>query len=84
MTISESLMSEWRKFADRCTPNTETGSLNYREFATLVRNAALEEAKQLCEARSMSVASRCGYPEGLKVGAQGCAAAIELLKEPTP
>lgn len=48
MSISEGLMSEWRKFADRCTPNTETGSLNYREFAVLVRNAALEEAAVEC------------------------------------
>jgi len=27
------------KFADRCTPNTETGSLNYRKFARAIERA---------------------------------------------
>lgn len=27
------------KFADRCTPNTETGSLNYRNFARAIERA---------------------------------------------
>lgn len=49
MEISESQKQQWRDFADRCTGRGETGSLNYREFAILVRNAALEEAKQACD-----------------------------------
>lgn len=51
------------------------------QCAIKARNQALDEAAELCESRAESVANRCGYPEGLKAGAKGCAEAIKSMKD---
>ena len=73
--------------------HARTGSYTPREFnvpvydddkmtkyGALCREAALEEAANLCQHRAESVYPKGGYPEGLKNGAQGCADAIRKLK----
>jgi hypothetical protein len=52
----EELRAIWDRFADRCTGRSETDSLNYRDFAILVRNAALEEARAVCDSKPCKTA----------------------------
>ena len=58
----------------------EVAAVFYR-FATLVRNAALEEAAQKCESNHKRFGS---YTGTLKAHDEDTAAAIRNLKEPTP
>lgn len=52
-----------------------------KDFATLVRNAALEEAAQKCRNNHQRFKS---YTGTLRAHDEDIAAAIESLKEPTP
>lgn len=59
--------------ADRCTPNTETGSLNYRKFAELYKEAIIKELVNTLQYEIDTYWDKLGY----KLDAYDCITIIQ-------